>query len=70
MPDALSSREVDVLRLVATGRSNREIGEQLYIAESTASVHVSRILRKLDTRTRAEIISLVLTSGVINGDQP
>jgi DNA-binding CsgD family transcriptional regulator len=66
----LTPREQQVLRLVVRGCSNREIGEQLYIAESTASVHVSRILRKLDTRTRAETISLVLTTGVIDGDQP
>jgi DNA-binding CsgD family transcriptional regulator len=60
----LTTREQQVLRLVVQGSSNREIGDQLYIAESTASVHVSRILRKLDVRTRAEAVSQVLTSGV------
>jgi DNA-binding NarL/FixJ family response regulator len=55
-----------VVRLLAEGRSNREIGDRLYIAESTASVHVSRILRKLGVRTRAEVIPLVLTPGVLD----
>jgi DNA-binding CsgD family transcriptional regulator len=61
----MTAREQQVLRLVVRGCSNREIGEQLYIAESTASVHVSRILRKLNARTRAELTSLVLTSGLL-----
>jgi DNA-binding CsgD family transcriptional regulator/tetratricopeptide (TPR) repeat protein len=62
----MTAREQQVLRLVVRGCSNREIGEQLYIAESTASVHVSRILRKLNARTRAEVISSVLTSGLLS----
>ena len=47
-------RERQVLALVAAGATNREIGAQLYMAEKTASVHVSRILAKLDVRSRTE----------------
>ena len=50
----LTPRERAVLVLVAQGRTNREIGEELYMAEKTASVHVSRILAKLDVRSRTE----------------
>jgi len=64
----LTAREQQVLRLIVRGSSNREIGDQLYIAESTASVHVSRILRKLGVRTRAEAIAQVLTSGMLQDE--
>jgi DNA-binding NarL/FixJ family response regulator len=50
----LTSRERQVLALVAEGATNREIGAQLFMAEKTASVHVSRILSKLNVRTRTE----------------
>jgi DNA-binding NarL/FixJ family response regulator len=51
---SLTAREVEVLRLVAAGQSNREIGRVLFITEKTASVHVSNILRKLSVTTRTE----------------
>jgi len=57
---SLSGRERDVLGCLVAGSSNREIGQQLYIAESTVRFHVSSILRKLGVRTRAEVIALVL----------
>jgi DNA-binding NarL/FixJ family response regulator len=50
----LTERELTVLSLVAEGHTNREIGETLFIAEKTASVHVSRILAKLGVRSRVE----------------
>lgn len=50
----LTPRELEVLRLVAAGRSNRQIGEKLYISAKTASVHVSNILAKLDVSSRTE----------------
>jgi DNA-binding CsgD family transcriptional regulator len=53
-PFALSSRELEVLRLVADGLSNGQIGSTLYISRKTASVHVSNILRKLGVRNRIE----------------
>ncbi len=50
----LTDRELEVLALLAEGATNREVGERLYIAEKTASVHVSRILAKLGVRSRVE----------------
>lgn len=54
LPDGLSGREVDVLRLVAQGRSNREIGEALTISANTAANHVRSILQKTGCANRAE----------------
>lgn len=56
----LTRREQQVLALLLEGRTNRQIGTALYIEESTASVHVSRILRKLGVSSRGEAISQVL----------
>ena len=50
----LTSRELEVLRLIAAGRSNREIANELFISPKTASVHVSNILGKLDAASRSE----------------
>ncbi|MGW0969828.1 helix-turn-helix transcriptional regulator [Streptomyces sp. NPDC002516] len=54
----LTSRERDVLRLVAAGRSNRQIAGELFISPKTASVHVSNILAKLDVSGRGEAAAL------------
>jgi DNA-binding CsgD family transcriptional regulator len=54
----LTPRELEVLRLVAAGRSNRLIGEQLFISTKTASVHVSNILAKLGVTGRGEAAAL------------
>ncbi len=53
-PFGLTDRELEVLTLVAAGRTNRQIGQALFISEKTASVHVSRILAKLGAATRAQ----------------
>ena len=53
-PDGLSWREVDILRLVAAGRSNREIGEQLFISGHTVANHIRSILRKTGAANRTE----------------
>jgi DNA-binding CsgD family transcriptional regulator/tetratricopeptide (TPR) repeat protein len=50
----LTRRELEVLRLLADGRSNRQIGQELFITEKTASLHVSRILAKLGVASRGE----------------
>jgi DNA-binding NarL/FixJ family response regulator len=53
-----------VLELVAGGATNREIGETLFMAEKTASVHVSRILSKLDVRSRTEAAAVAHRQGL------
>ncbi len=60
----LTSRERQVLVLVAGGATNREIGATLYMAEKTASVHVSRILGKLNVRSRTEAAAVAHRHGL------
>jgi DNA-binding CsgD family transcriptional regulator/tetratricopeptide (TPR) repeat protein len=66
-PFGLTPRERQVLVLVAEGRTNREIGDSLFMAEKTASVHVSRILSKLDVRSRTEAAAVAHRLG-LDGD--
>jgi DNA-binding NarL/FixJ family response regulator len=53
-----------VLRLVAVGRSNRDIAAELFISGKTVSVHVSRILAKLDATSRIEAAAIAYRAGV------
>ncbi len=62
---ALTDREREVLCLVAGGATNQAIGAHLFISPKTASVHVSRILTKLDARTRTEAAALAHASGLV-----
>jgi DNA-binding NarL/FixJ family response regulator len=63
-PFSLTPREREVLAMVAEGATNREIGERLFMAEKTASVHVSRILAKLDVRSRTEAAAVAHRHGL------
>jgi DNA-binding CsgD family transcriptional regulator len=64
VPFGLTPREFEVLLLVAEGRTNREIGEQLFMSEKTASVHVSRILAKLEVGGRVEAAAVAHRLGL------
>jgi pentatricopeptide repeat protein len=59
----LTPREAEVLALVAAGRTNREIGAELFVSEKTASVHVSNILRKLGVSSRVEAAAIAQRIG-------
>ncbi len=61
----LSAREVEVLHLVADGRSNKWIGERLSLSALTVKSHLARIGRKLGTGDRAHMVALALRAGVI-----
>ncbi|PWW21517.1 putative ATPase [Geodermatophilus normandii] len=58
-------REAEVLALLARGRTNRQIGSELYISEKTASVHVSNILAKLGAGSRTEAVALAASRGLL-----
>jgi DNA-binding NarL/FixJ family response regulator len=61
----LTSRELDVLRLLAVGRTNAQIGAELYISPKTASVHVTSILRKLGVSGRVQAAALAERGGLL-----
>ena len=63
--DELSSREIDVLRLIAAGNSNKEIGDRLSIGETTVKSHVTNILSKLCAHDRAHAVTIGLKRGFI-----
>jgi DNA-binding NarL/FixJ family response regulator len=62
-PGELTPRESDVLRLIAAGMSNREIGRALYVSEATVKTHVNRIFAKTGSRDRAQAIRYAYTHG-------
>ncbi len=66
-PFRLTARELEVLRLLVTGRTNREIANQLFISESTAGVHVSNVLGKLGVTRRMEAAAIAHRVGLIDG---
>lgn len=61
----LSGREVEVLRLVSDGKSNKQIGDDLGLSSLTVKSHLARIARKLGTGDRAEMVALAMRAGVI-----
>ncbi len=66
MPEPLSPREIEILKIVATGASNREIAEQLFISEGTVKNHLSSILNKLGVRDRMQAILKAKEFGIIS----
>jgi DNA-binding NarL/FixJ family response regulator len=68
--DELTSREREVMALVAAGLSNDDIAEHLVISRATAKTHVSRALRKLHARDRAQLVTLAYETGLVLPKQP
>ena len=65
----LTGRELAVLRLLAAGRTNAQIGAELYISPKTAGVHVSSILRKLGVSGRVQAAALAERAGLLHSQQ-
>lgn len=63
--ESLSAREIQVLQLVADGKSNKDIGDELGLSALTVKSHLARIARKLGTGDRAEMVATALRSGAI-----
>jgi len=63
--EALTVREIEVLRLVATGHANKEIGAKLSVGEDTVKRHVTNILGKLDANDRTHAVTIALKRGII-----
>ncbi|OJY52520.1 LuxR family transcriptional regulator [Pseudonocardia sp. 73-21] len=64
-PDVLTPRERSVLGLVAGGRTNRQVGAELFISEKTVSVHLSRVMAKLGASSRTEAVSIAYARGLL-----
>jgi DNA-binding NarL/FixJ family response regulator len=62
----LTPRELEVFRLIAQGLSNAEIGEELFISDTTVKTHVTRLFQKLDLRDRAQAIVLAYQTGLFD----
>jgi DNA-binding NarL/FixJ family response regulator len=63
--DALTEREIDVLRHIAGGNRNRDIGERLFISEETVKVHVKHIMEKLAASDRTQAVAIAVRRGII-----
>ncbi|WP_405817110.1 response regulator transcription factor [Streptomyces sp. NBC_01390] len=63
--DALTSRELEVLKLIARGLSNPEIADRLYISEATVKTHLNRTMTKLDLGSRAQAVVVAYESGLV-----
>lgn len=64
-PPALSAREAQVLRLVAQGRTNAEIGRELFISEATVKTHLLRVFSKLDVADRTAAVTTAMSHGLL-----
>jgi len=66
--ETLTERESEVMRLLAKGMANKEIGRDLHISEDTVKTHVSRILAKLGAHSRTQAVLQAMRMGLVDAD--
>lgn len=67
LAEALSQREVEILELLATGRTNQQLAAELFISQATVKTHLNHIFGKLGVATRTEAVAAARTHGIIRG---
>jgi LuxR family maltose regulon positive regulatory protein len=65
LPEPPSGRELEVLRLVAAGKSNRRIASELFVSVGTVKTHLNNLYRKLDTHSRTQAVAKARESGLL-----
>ena len=68
--DELTARELEILRSIASGLSNAEIGKELYISDTTVKTHITHIFQKLGLRDRVQAVVLAYQAGLFETDPP
>jgi NarL family two-component system response regulator LiaR len=68
-PQALMGRETEVLKLLARGRTNKQIARELFVEEKTVKAHVSGILRKLGVSSRTQAALYAVRTGLVGMDE-
>lgn len=62
--EELTEREIEILRLIAEGKNNKEIGDELFISQGTVKNHITRILLKLDLRDRTQLAVFAIKNDI------
>jgi two-component system, NarL family, response regulator LiaR len=68
-PEALTAREIEVLKLLARGKANKQIAHELFVGEKTIKAHVSSILAKLDVQSRTQAALHAVRTGLVSMDE-
>jgi DNA-binding NarL/FixJ family response regulator len=70
LPEGVTERELEVLRLIASGFSNAELAEHLHLSMATVKTHIGRLLAKLQARDRAQLVIAAYESGLVGSGRP